>query len=196
MQPAVEFAPTCLDPAGLVPENRRDWLVANVTRNRDSEALTQSNWNAALRRLGGEGRDVEVHRFRHWGVGWLEIIIVRPGTAAAEELRRIEEDLRRYPVLDEQDLSTREHEEYLENWRLWGADDFARTLAGMVEDEGLRECLEDADPDELRRLFEDHGGGHEHGRPLAAETARRLSRDDVMAICERLGEANPSSPSP
>jgi len=37
---------------GEVPE--ADWLCL-LTRNRDSDCLTESNWRTALKELGGEG---------------------------------------------------------------------------------------------------------------------------------------------
>ena len=77
-----EFRPTAFDPKGLGLQEQQDWMVLPTYQTRDSEHLTKSNFEAALEMLGGEGDDVEVHRFGHWGPGWFEIIIVRPGTDA------------------------------------------------------------------------------------------------------------------
>lgn len=123
-----DFAPTEFDPKGLNAEqmghdpddsDRSEWLLAPVAHTRDSGALEESNWEAAVEifeDLDAEGRDHEEHRFGHWGSGWFEIILVRPGSpceAAAEELRAQLED---YSVLDEAELSRREHEEAEEAW--------------------------------------------------------------------------------
>jgi hypothetical protein len=99
---------------------------------------------------------VEVHRFGHWSPGWFEIILVRPGTAAAEVAVEIEERLEDYPLLDEEDFSRREWEDYLESWECWGAREFADHLRdefdlGMTLADWMR-C--DCDRDALREFFE------------------------------------------
>lgn len=99
-----DFSPTPMDPKGYELMDRQDWFVVPVMRTRDSEALAQSNFKTALEILGGEGEDVEVHRFRHWGPGWFEIILVRPDTNAEMEGIGIEGALEDYPVLDDADL--------------------------------------------------------------------------------------------
>ena len=79
-------------------------------RNRDSDLLEESNFACALKELGGEGENVEVHRFGHWASGWFEILIVNPNTEAAKEALRLEEKLNNYPVLDEDDFSQRRYD--------------------------------------------------------------------------------------
>ena len=102
------FRPTGFDTAGLALDDRQDWLVLPCSRNRDSDCLAESNFAAALKSLGGEGADVEVHRFGHWACGWFEVIIVRPCSEAEKEATRIEDALEDYPILDESDHSERE----------------------------------------------------------------------------------------
>jgi hypothetical protein len=109
------FRPTGLDPAGLGLRSQQDWLVVPTGRNRDSDLLTLSNFDAALKMMGGEDDDCEVHRFGHWANGWFEIIIVKPDTKAATTAGEIEEALENYPVLDEDDWSLREYEAYVDN---------------------------------------------------------------------------------
>lgn len=118
LQPFKEYQPTVFDRKGtaFLPE-RQEWLVV-VGRTRDSGPLEQSNFEVALRELGGEGPDVEVHRFRHWGCGWLEIILVRPDTEVHQIAKNLVAALTDYPVLDDEDCSRREYESALENWRL------------------------------------------------------------------------------
>lgn len=94
----------------------RDWFGV-VGRSRDSGCLEESNFHAALRMLGGEGDDVRVERYGHWGVGWIEEVYVRPGTGAARVAGEIEAVLENYPVLDDEDFSRRESEAADEAWR-------------------------------------------------------------------------------
>src|ERR1700682_1291835 len=113
-----DYAPTKLEPRGLTLPDRQDWLVV-IWRNRDSDnsdCLAESNWHAALERLGGESEKVEVHRFGHWACDWLEIVIVAPEGPQAVEAHRIEDDLETYPILDENDHSEREQVAADETW--------------------------------------------------------------------------------
>lgn len=77
--------------------------------------------------------DFETHRFGHWGPGWFEIIVVRPGSACHREAQAIAAAVSNYPVLDESDYCEREHEATMSNledvistvWnRLDGSDDY------------------------------------------------------------------------
>jgi len=115
-----DFAPTSLDPRGLGLPNRQDWLVGPCGQTRDSDCLEQSNWGvllAALEVRDPDGEDHEIHRFGHWGPGWVEIVIIRPGTPAEAEAQRCEDGLAEYPILDEMDFSEREDEAAQELWR-------------------------------------------------------------------------------
>lgn len=108
-----DFAPTGFDCKGLALDDRQDWIVVPCTQNRDSEALDQSNFAAALKILGGESKTVEVHRFGHWARGWFEIIICHP--SLDNQVEEIKRRLENYPVLDEEDFCDREYEERLES---------------------------------------------------------------------------------
>lgn len=116
METYAKFAPTSVDPAGAFLEERQDWFVAPVSRTRDSDCLSESNFDAALEALGGESEDVEVHRFGHWGPGWFEIILVRPGSPAESIAVDLERRLEDYPVLAEDDYCEREMEEANRVW--------------------------------------------------------------------------------
>ena len=94
-----DWAPTAHDVPGLNLPDRQHWLVAPVTRTRDSGCLGRSNFVAALKQLGGESETVEVHLFNHWACGWFEIILVDP--AHAETIEKIENSLSDNRVLDE-----------------------------------------------------------------------------------------------
>jgi hypothetical protein len=93
-------------------------------QNRDSDALTRSNFRAALKRLGGEtGEDdngislVTVVRESHWACGWIEWIAIHEsntaGIALANEMLEKIDD---YPCLSEDDWSELEYTEAMEYW--------------------------------------------------------------------------------
>lgn len=109
-----EFSPTSLDPAGLALPDRQNWLVLPVGRNRDSDTLSESNFEAALNQMGGESETLEVHRFGHWARGWFEIIIMHPSRCT--EAVEIEAALEDYPVLDEFDHAERQYDAIQEAW--------------------------------------------------------------------------------
>lgn len=113
-----EFQPTMFDPKGSFLPDQGDWLVIPVMRTRDSNCLSESNFEIALKMLGGEMEEaIEVHRFGHWGPGWFEIILVNPENkeklAVAEE---VESSLENYPVLDDNDFSRKEVETAIDRW--------------------------------------------------------------------------------
>lgn len=122
-----EFRPTPYDPQGaFLSEERQDWLVAPVSRTRDTGAFRDSNFEVALELLGGEGEQVESHRFGHWGPGWFEIILVHPDLK--DKLEEIDARLEDYPLLDEEDYSARCYEEAQICWDSFGAHDCRREL--------------------------------------------------------------------
>lgn len=108
-------SPTPLDEnialtGGLSCQN--EWLIAPCSITRDSDSLALSNWHAqeqALREVD-TGADFDMHRFGHWGPGWYEIVLVRPGSACERVARELAASLKTYPVLDETDWSERENE--------------------------------------------------------------------------------------
>ena len=152
-----DFQPTQFDPKGLALDDQQDWLVAPVARNRDSGPLSESNFESCLKALGGEGDDVEVHRFGHWANGWFEIIIVRPNSKAASIAADIEAGLEDYPVIDDEDHSRREWEEYLESWSNYGCRDFCKAVLGRHSlCEQAEDAFRDLDSDVLRKLHEDN----------------------------------------
>jgi hypothetical protein len=112
-----KFSPTGFDSEGAFLPDRQEWLVAPVSRNRDSGSISHSNFDAAIKILDGESDTVEVHRFGHWGPGWFEIILVNPeDEVVMEKLGGIITSLENYPLLDEDDCSNREFEEACEAW--------------------------------------------------------------------------------
>lgn len=117
-------------------------LVVVVGCNRDSDILAESNFATALQMLGGEGKNVEVHRFGHWGCGWFELILVNP---KAKKHLRIAYDihvaLREYPVLDESDYSERQYESQ-SDYAAGAQNDLAEALAlhfGLTNGRALKQ---------------------------------------------------------
>lgn len=121
-----DFSPTPFDSKGAFLDDRQAWLVAPVSQTRDSEPLEQSNYAMALEsfaEVDPDGDDYEEHRFGHWGPGWFEIIIVRPGSKCADVAEEIACALEDYPVLDESDFSQRELDAAQETWNCYSLAD-------------------------------------------------------------------------
>ncbi len=119
MEPYKSFRPTSFDSSGLGLYDRQDWLVAPVSRTRDSGPLEQSNWEVVLKDLEqyDTAEDLEVHRFGHWGPGWFEIILIHPESRCARIAEQWEGALSDYPVACESDYSEKETEEAECIWR-------------------------------------------------------------------------------
>ena len=98
-----------------------------LTRHRDSDCLTESNFTVALAALEAipepenwphDEPPVQTVRESHWAVGWVEwIAIHQDASAALAEARRMAENLESYPVLSEDDFSERETAEANRIWR-------------------------------------------------------------------------------
>ncbi len=111
------------NPSGLdsfsnyIGESEFGDLMCVATTSRDADILTQSNFKVALEMLGGEGENVEVHRFGHWACGWWEALAVKESSPKFQIALDIEAKLADYPVLDEQDYSEAENEEADRIWQ-------------------------------------------------------------------------------
>jgi len=118
MQTYKSFRPTQFDHKGIGLPDCQDWLVAPVARNRDSDCLSESNFHAFVKAMGGESEDFQIHRFGHWANSWFEIVLVNPDKTELVKLaEKLEGALESYPVLDEEDFSNREMEEADEIWK-------------------------------------------------------------------------------
>ena len=87
-------------------------------QNRDSDALTRSNFECGLEALGGESDTVQVVREGHWAVGWVEWIAIHESDADA--LKKADEmlcHLSDYPVLNESHFSELEYQEAENYWQ-------------------------------------------------------------------------------
>jgi len=130
MQKYQDYQPTQFDRKGLGCDDMQDWFVF-IGQNRDSEALTRSNFTVALRELeliDPSGEDFTTASFNHWGPGWIEIILVRPDTQAAIEAQKMGDALEDYPVLDESHFSKLEHQEVSE----WVAEECSRLATSCL----------------------------------------------------------------
>jgi hypothetical protein len=117
METYSKFRPTQFDHHIMV-DSQENWLVAPVAHNRDSDVLTESNWNTFLKWIGPESDNrYQIHRFNHWGPGWFEIILINQNCAELVKIgEEAESALANYPVLDDMDYSEREQAEANEIW--------------------------------------------------------------------------------
>lgn len=88
-----------------------------LSRNRDSDILSESNWDTALKMLGGEGENVRIDRFASWACGWFEYLSIKENTPQFKIAEKIEADLKDYPVLNDDDFSERENAEAQRIWK-------------------------------------------------------------------------------
>lgn len=185
------FRPTSFDAAGLRAETMGDdpddadrsaWLVVPIIRTRDSGALDVSNFVTMERRLAEvdpDGADHESHRFGHWGPGWFEILIVRPGTQAAQEAADAADALADYPILDESDLSEREAEAADEDWNNYLGHDVRRALASML---AFDVDLDDVDLSDIRQWVEMHADVETHDDGTHVSGLARALRREADAL--------------
>lgn len=85
-------------------------FVVVLGRNRDSNNVEETNFEAALERLGGESKNVHVERFGHWGCGWFELLLVNPRSKKINEAYKITNELKKYPLLNEDSFYDRQRE--------------------------------------------------------------------------------------
>ena len=113
------------------PENLEKWTLPDsyagpeypeyfvfLGRHRDSDLLTESNFEKGLEKIGGESETVLVIRDYHWAVGWIENIYIHESDENALKLAdEISKGLKDYPVVDEDDWSERESKEADRVWK-------------------------------------------------------------------------------
>lgn len=111
-------------PNCYVGQTWEGWLVF-LGRNRDSDLLTNHNFETALERLEEvnadhpteDTRTVFAVRESHWAVGWVEWIAIHPSNTRAVALaNEMADDLDGYPILDEDRYSEKEWEAVYESW--------------------------------------------------------------------------------
>lgn len=99
--------------------DKGEWLIAAAV-HRDSRCLERSNFRCFDKQLRAASEDgsVDIERFNHWAVGWVDYLIVNPASAETIKLAEsIREKLDDYPVVDEQDFSELEMEEANGIWK-------------------------------------------------------------------------------
>lgn len=93
-------------------------MMVFIGQSRDSDAMERSNFECGLKLLGGESKDVQVHRFGHWGCGWFEQILIQPtATDTIAIAEKTLDELLKYPVIDEEHFCGLEYEEATELWQ-------------------------------------------------------------------------------
>ena len=123
-----------------------DWLIAAAI-HRDSGALSRSNWRVIQKALSYiDPGALQVERFTHWAVGWVDYLIIRPDAAAVlAECQRLRARLVDYPVLNEEDFSEEEQNEANEVWKncYRQADrvEYIRKNRSQFEFHGLRDAV-------------------------------------------------------
>lgn len=158
-----DWAPTQFDKPGYMAGDQGDWLIAPCSVTRDSGPLERSNWEtlqADLRRVDVSEETWEIHRFGHWGPGWFEIIVLKPGSKAADVAQETYECLQNDPVLDENDFIDKQYECFDESWDMWLERDCMDDVGKHLPTEELQEEWEDdhdaflrardLEPDEFR----------------------------------------------
>lgn len=109
--------------AGFNPEG--DYVLA--ARTRDSDILTESNFECMEKDLLAESQEYETEndepfiyswRAHHWACGWIEYLMLRQAApdALKDHCDTILSELDAYPVYNEDDFSEREYERAQETW--------------------------------------------------------------------------------
>jgi hypothetical protein len=152
MQTVKQWSPTVFDhPIGYFPrmEGMDDWVVLPWIQTRDSGPHARADYDAVVEAMDeactvrwwfwwqgeqveGESYqtdDYEEHRFGHWGPGWYDCIVVRPGTKAEMVAREIADAYSDYPCVDESRLSEYEWEEASEYWQSMSIGDRIEAIA-------------------------------------------------------------------
>lgn len=99
------------------------WGPAKITRTRDEDTLGVSNYEVSIEmfeeKFGSEGEENGwvIERYRHWGPGWYETIMIKlmgeDGEPSPQAILAAEIDcaLSDYPVLNDEDYSRRQYDE-------------------------------------------------------------------------------------
>lgn len=100
-------------------------LYCVLVRNRDSDLLTNSNWDCAIQMFKDAELDYEITNVGHWLCGWIEYLSVDINDKEAFKMgEEIEASLSDYPVLNEEDYCEREHEDFISTIEMVYDDDF------------------------------------------------------------------------
>ena len=97
-----EYKPTQLD-YHIEAKKYEDWYVAPVEITRDTEgySLNFSNYYSLLEILEKENNNDFVElSFKHWAVGWFNIILIKSNTELYKKVVEIEKGLQKYPIIN------------------------------------------------------------------------------------------------
>lgn len=149
---------------GFSPDG--DYMI--LSRTRDSDILSESNWAVACESLKAEAYDGGADRFDvrpvvyhwragHWACGWIEYLCVRADapesalTAAGEIVCSLAD----YPVLSDDDFSEREWNAMCESWEHGSIRDRVEWLqyAGQCIFSARRDALPEDDTGALREAI-------------------------------------------
>jgi hypothetical protein len=96
--------------------------IVVLSRHRDSDALTRSNWEVGLEQLrkAAESAPESVYDWRasHWAVGWVDYLMVKRDApeSVLEAAAEILDSLAGYPALDDEHWSDLEWQENADYW--------------------------------------------------------------------------------
>lgn len=80
-----------------------DWLVT-LAQTRDSDQVERSNWRYITSGiLLAYPDDAVIESMSHWAVGWVEYLLIRPGSPAVKVMSDWADILAIYPIADEED---------------------------------------------------------------------------------------------
>lgn len=147
---------------------RAGWRIA-ASQHRDSDALERSNYRTITSDiLPAYPEDAAVESMSHWAVGWVEYLLVRPGSPAADAAQRWSDRLADYPVADEDDYSALE---WTEEWCV-------RCDRGTREDHPLHGCRfrGESDRDDIGYRWDHRRSPDGRAERLARWDAARLAR--------------------
>jgi hypothetical protein len=141
------------------------WGSTGLSRSRDSEPLTNVNFDAVSDDLLARfPNSFQIHRFNHWACGWGESLFVKMDDeeaidAVLDWCNRLEN----YPVADEQRLSDVEDEIKIEAWGSYLADNVIAYILTNAEDDDQRDALKEhltyeVEAKDLRKQYLDLGG--------------------------------------
>jgi len=150
-----------------------------VGQHRDSDVLEQSNFAVILADLQAIDDRCESVSFGHWGVGWVEEILVPLTGPVADAVERWVDALADYPAADDEDLSEREYADAILTltacYGVSGDDMAGRVFSWLFDARSMcrGEDYHQADVDEAKRA-------------ILVETMDELGldEDDLQAIVD------------
>lgn len=126
-------------------------LYLVLARNRDSSIATNCNWDSAKSMFDDAELDYTITHVGHWLCGWVEYLSVSRNDSEAFKMgEEIDASLSDYPILDEEELCRREHEDFIE-------------VIEMVYDDDYNVGEDYEDWEELAYYLNEHGYYHHEG---------------------------------